>query len=115
MHRAHAFAQLAAALALLVTGCAASSDVHGVPRAGQRDAPADVAPNVVVVQRTPGVDVDVEPDRLVVASAGADDVRAAHPGDVLVSGFGAGFLRRVVHLEDEGASLVVFTQPATIT
>lgn len=60
-------------------------------------------------------DVTVMPDRLVLARAGNEDLLGATAGDVLVSGRGTGFLRKVESVADLGDQIAIATSPAAMT
>jgi hypothetical protein len=68
-----------------------------------------------VVDARPGVDVDVKDDSLVFHAPLRDDVAKAAIGDVLVSGHGEGFCRRIVARRDEGDHVVIMTERAAVT
>lgn len=75
---------------------------------------AIVSPRSFVVRGRPGDDIRVERDRLVFRRAGHEDILGRAPGDVLVSGEGDGFLRRVRAIGEEGGEIVVSTEPASL-
>lgn len=95
-------------LALLALGAGASCTSTAL-----ESSTAQISDDVNVLEREPGVDVTVERDRLVFPYG--EDVAGVAPGQVLVSGRGGGFLRRAVSVEQDGADLVVATEPATLT
>jgi hypothetical protein len=75
--------------------------------------PDGVSPSnqVTVVE----ADVQVAPDRLTLARSGNEALLDRQPGDVLVSGRGTGFLRKVVTVERSGDQIVIATQPAALS
>jgi hypothetical protein len=95
------------AAAALLAGCSGASDepVDDTPE-------AIVRPTTFVVDAQPGDDVRIEPDRLVFRREGHTDLLTRHPGDVVASG--AGFLRRVVTIREDGDTIVLDTAPASI-
>ncbi|HTM21549.1 MAG TPA: hypothetical protein VL172_13605 [Kofleriaceae bacterium] len=72
------------------------------------------ADRVVVLDREPGVDVSVGPDRIELAVAGNEPLLGLEPGQLLVCGRGHGFLRSVVSVEQVGDRIVVHTGGATL-
>ncbi len=80
-------------------------------------APGDevVADRVTVIDREPGTEIMVGPGRLVLPTAGNEDLLDRVPGDILVSGRGAGFLRRVVSIQDAAGEIQIATEPAALT
>ncbi len=78
----------------------------------------DVAPlvqsNVRVLDAEPGVDVQLNDAELVGSRAKLPELAAAVPGDILVSGRGAGFLRRVRSLRVDGDNVIADTEPASL-
>jgi hypothetical protein len=93
---------------LLTLGCGADGGGRG-----NATPNATVHQGVYVIDATPGVDVLVEPERLVFTEA-HDDVLEREAGDVLVCSNGGGFLRKVVSVHRDGANIVVGTIDATL-
>jgi hypothetical protein len=106
-------------LGLLLTfgvGCSAATDDADIDaRHHPRKEAGQAKANVIVLQRTPGVDLQVEPDRLKVSLDDDDDLRVAGPGDIVVCPNGGGFLRRVLEVREEDGNLVVLTERAPLT
>jgi hypothetical protein len=73
-----------------------------------------IRPNVYVIERTPGVDIFVEPDRLLVPQPVGEEILARRPGDILVCARGSGFLRAVVTVEPAATEVVVTTTDARL-
>lgn len=59
--------------------------------------------------------VEVQPDRLILPRVGNDSLLDSQAGDILVSGQGAGFLRKVKTVAITGDDLVIETDPAAMT
>ncbi|HVH41565.1 MAG TPA: hypothetical protein VM925_04455 [Labilithrix sp.] len=74
-----------------------------------------IAPRAHVIDVEPGVDVELRDDGLVFPAPLRPDVASRPNGDVIVSGRGAGFLRRIVGRHDEGDRVVVETAPADLS
>jgi hypothetical protein len=76
-------------------------------------APSEVGVNdrLTVVDQA----VEVQPDRLILPRAGNDALLDSQPGDILVSGQGAGFLRKVKTVAITGDDLVIETDQASMT
>jgi hypothetical protein len=100
-----------ALLALVACSDAPADDAQS----GGGDVEALVEPTTRVIDARPGVDVEVRDDALVFPAPLRDDVAGAGPGDVLVSGHGEGFCRRVTGRHEEGGRIVVTTEPAGLT
>jgi len=94
--RAHA-----ALLVAVAVGCAATEQ-------------PTIRPHVYEIDRTPGVDIFVEPGRLIVPRPVGDEILARQPGDVLVCARGSGFLRAVVTVEPAASEVVVTTTDARL-
>lgn len=76
--------------------------------------PAKTDPRVFVVEATPGVDVTVEPERLVFRLAGHEDLLRRQAGDILVCSNGTGFIRAVVSVSSADGSITIPTTPAVL-
>jgi len=74
-----------------------------------------VSDRVRVIDREPGTEITVMPDRLILPRTGNEDLLSSQPGDVLVSGRGTGFLRKVVSIADRDGQIDVITTPAAMT
>jgi hypothetical protein len=78
----------------------------------------DVAPiiqsHVRVLDGEPGVDLELHDTSVVGSRARFPELAAAAPGDVLISGRAAGFLRRVRSIRAEGDRVVADTEPASL-
>jgi hypothetical protein len=87
------------------------------PAAGE-PAAEDVAPlvqsNVHVLDAEPGVDLELHDADLVGSAARFPELAHAAPGDILVSGRAAGFLRRVRSIRVDGDSVTAQTEPASL-
>lgn len=105
-------------LGLLVTfgaGCsAAAEESEGLTRHPKKHA-AQAKANVIVLERVPGVDLEVLPDSLRVSLDDDADLADAAPGDIVVCGNGGGFLRRITGIRAEDGNLVVSTERAPLT
>lgn len=101
------------ALLSIVAACAACG------AGGDEDASSDfeaiVEPTTRVVDARPGEDVEVTDDALVFPAPLRDDVARAVAGDVLVSGHGEGFCRKMLGIENRGDKVVVKTEHAGLT
>lgn len=105
MRLSHAFA-FATFVAVVAPGC--GSD--------ESDPPAtEIAPNVFVVPDDIAKLAKVEPERLTFPLPQADSLRGRAPDDILVAGFGDGFLRRVRKIDVVGDSLVIDAPQAALT
>lgn len=83
---------------LVITGCATGEDG------------TVVTDRVKVLDR----DVTVAPDRLSLPLAGNEDLLASERGDVLVSGRGTGFLRKVDSVGSSDGQIIIITTPAAL-
>jgi hypothetical protein len=94
-----------------LAACAADAPAEGA-------ASDDVAPlvqsNVRVLDAEPGVDVTTDDTTLVGSRTRFPDLANAIAGDVLVSGRGAGFLRRVRSIRIDGDDVHAETEPASL-
>ena len=103
------FLSLGLSLLAFVSACSADS-------ASEDAASADLAPIVdshtLVVEATPGQDVEIAPDSLRFTRAGHEDLFARQPGDVLVSR--AGFARRITGVRADGDHILVQTSTASL-
>lgn len=88
---------------LFVTGCATAGDS------------TVVADRVTVIDRDPGTEITVQPDRLLLPRSGNEALLASTPGDVLVGSRGTGFLRKVVTVADLDGQIEIATTPAALT
>src|SRR5438067_5642855 len=107
-------AHAALGLVLVASGCA--GDAH--EDASSENVEALVEPTTHVIDARPGIDVEVTGDALVFHGANhdlRDDVAKAAIGDVLVSGHGEGFCRRITGRRDEGSDVVITTSRAGLT
>lgn len=80
--------------------------------------PADqvvLADNVTILDDATARLAQVEEDRLLFPLADDEALLARTGGDILVSGYGMGWLRRVVSLETSGDAIIVRTEPAALT
>ncbi len=102
----------------IVLFASASLGACAAPPAGDDATSDDVAPlvqsNVRVLDAEPGVDVEVHDTELVGSRTRLPALAAAVPGDILVSGRGAGFLRRVRSVRNDGDNVVAQTEPASL-
>ena len=87
---------------VLASACALASSESG---------DATIADRVTVVDRA----VSVAPDHLELALAGNEDLLDRIPGDILVSGQGAGFLRRVTAVATTSDTIRIATEPAALS
>ncbi len=119
MRYAHSAVRVVGCAGLLLSfgaGCSAVDDSDVVQPAHHTKSPtAQAKANVIVLNRTPGKDILVEPNRIRVGLDNDADLRAANPGDIVVCGNGEGFLRRVVQLREEDGNLVAYTEAAALT
>lgn len=103
--------RLAFVFGAVAVGC--SADTPHEESAENVEAIVEGTPHVIDVE--PGVDVEVRDDALVFPEPLRPDVGALGPGDVVVSGRGAGFLRRIRSLTHDNGKAVVTTEPAALT
>jgi len=69
---------------------------------------------VYLLEGTPGVDFQVEPDRLLFPVAGYEQLLARQPDDILVSSVGTGLFRAVVSVASADGTIVIATRPAVL-
>lgn len=74
-----------------------------------------VADRVFVIDREPGAEMTVEPDRLLFPADSNQFLLERQPGDILVSAREGGFLRRVREVSLDGESILIATEPAELT
>ena len=92
-----------AAVLVLAAGCAVDSGA------------AVTSDRVTVIDREPGTEIAVTADRLVLPTVGNEELLARSPGDIVVSGRGAGFLRRVMAVSERDGQIQIATEPAALT
>jgi len=103
------FAPVALAAVVACSGAPAEGDDSS------ENVEALVEPTTRVTDAKPGVDVEVTDEALVFPAPLRADVAEAAIGDVLVSGHGAGFCRRVKGRREENGKVVIETEDAGIT
>jgi hypothetical protein len=78
----------------------------------------DVAPivqsHVRVLDAEPGPDLELHDDSLIVPRGRFPELESAGPGDILVSGRAAGFLRSVKSIRVDGDKVIAETAPASL-
>lgn len=94
-------------LSLALLAAFASACAMGAPE-------TEIDPRVTLLPHEPGRDVSVGDDLLVFPADGNGSLLGATPGDVLVSGAGEGFLRRVENVAIEGDSIFIHTTDAAL-
>jgi hypothetical protein len=102
---------------VLVTGAclvACAAEPASSNEAASTDIAPIVHPKVHVVEGEPGKELDVQPDSVAASVAQFGAIATYVPGDVIVSGRAAGFLRRVRATRVEGDRVVVDTEPASL-
>jgi hypothetical protein len=100
------------ALASAGMGACAAEPAAGEPAA--QDVAPLVQSNVRVLDAEPGVDLELRDSELVGSAARLPQLAEATAGDILVSGRGAGFLRRVRSIRVDGDSVIAQTEPASL-
>jgi hypothetical protein len=85
----------------------------GAPREAERATV--VRENVVVVQGMPGSDFRATENQLVFPRARSGSLAAVKQGDILVSGGGTGFIRRVAAVQGDAENLVFITEMASLS
>jgi hypothetical protein len=105
---------LGVAFASAALGACASEPAGGDPGAAADDVAPLVQSNVRVLDAEPGVDLQLHDADLVGSASRFPDLAAAVPGDILVSGRGSGFLRRVRSIRTDGDHVVAETEPASL-
>ncbi|HEY3352559.1 MAG TPA: hypothetical protein VGQ83_04875 [Polyangia bacterium] len=81
---------------------------------GCADAETKTDPRVFLLKGTPGVDFQVEPDRLIFPVGGYEDLLGRQPDDILVASSGTGLFRAVVSVSSADGSITVLTRPAEL-
>lgn len=105
---------LAAVLAAGACLVACAAEPASSDDAASTDVAPIVQPKVHVVDGEPGKELDVQPDSVAASVAQLGATARYAPGDVIVSGRAAGFLRRVRATRVEGDRVVVDTEPASL-
>ncbi|MGO8998921.1 MAG: hypothetical protein ACLQVI_36815 [Polyangiaceae bacterium] len=76
---------------------------------------AQISPNAMPLSNAVASQAIVEQDQLIFPQAGNSALVTLQPGQILTSGVGDGFLRKVVNVASTGTSITVQTQPASLT
>jgi hypothetical protein len=93
-----------APIALLLAACAPSGSAAAIAKG-----------NVFVVDRDPTLEMTVSDTSIIFPAANNQAVLGYQPNDVLVSGMGAGFLRKVVDVQPSGDRIIVHTENGDLT
>src|SRR5262249_26458892 len=73
-----------------------------------------IAPEVTALGDDESADITVAPTGLTFSASGHEALAQKQPGEILVSGFGGGFLRRIVSVSEQNGQVTFTTEPARL-
>ena len=116
MHGSRLAVFLLALAGLALGGCDGDDDGGGGPAAEEEgEVETIVAEGVELLPESRTAEVEATPSALSFPAAGNESLLHKQPGDILVSGTGQPFLRKIVAVRQDGDRIVVQTEQAALT